>query len=582
MDLHTLIKQEVQKIPNQDISKGSIANLALLSISQMDYFSDSYYYFSMTKCRNIDDNQDHFVIKTSSLNDFNGFKYNLFQKNYIDVLENFEEQYDPEPLDVNNPQYLLLVNKKILDCLINIIDKSKNFNDLNKQILEQQKNDTKFLHLAHLLTQNNKSLHSLLNASIQLSQFNEHEILQPYYFKNSFHKYYDDVNIKKIQDRFIENNLPTSSFSDFENFSRFLLLKKFATNNFSNYDLKSLFFDSKLLCVPQDIEIMINNNEKQGSILNAFRKKYSSHLLSTLFQAGGQQERRALFIEKHFSSLKENALNATPKHQHTVESLLEQYNEIISPIINKATKCFPELISRSINFEIIQANKVMNNFTENPTYNIMKDKSKLSIFKEYEKNIMSQGLYFLNNEGINNYSQHNKTFILMKDNNQIVGEISIVNKNNNISEILSVCIGSSHKQKGLLRQLYQKLAEYAIENNIILFSQVYSQEGKTYIPKVKNDIIRNNPNLIFLRCENLGNSNEQKLESSLNQKLYEYINNINQPIDLPKFNRHYKKALSSINEVSQNTTDIYSAADILFQDLKSNISLKSKKKQYNR
>jgi hypothetical protein len=577
MNLHESIKKAVDNNKNKtELTKNSIANLVLLSISQDKYFNDTYSSFTISKSKDPEINGlEHFVIVNPALNEIKGSKNGMLPSKFIDVYETFEQGYDCSPFQNDNDTYMLKKNISTIEIFKNILKSSKNFDEVNNKLEKEQNENNEFFHRLHILfsseSMNKNPTQKFLNISYQLAKFSEDlkGIKYNIKLKNELYLDYYNIHKKEIRDDTIRDSFNLYSFSNLSDKNRLFLIKQIAVDGFSDNELTMLLKDNKLNKIPDDIQELLDNKGTQKNIFNLFRKKYKNDVLSVLFSQGNEEDRKVSFCEKQFDLLKKASIEEIENNlniKNSVEDLLEKHKSVINPIRETVISTYPQFKEKNINFEIVDKKVIYERVPKESFCTTLEKNNLLSIFNDYEIDIIAKGLHFLNNENIESDKSFNKTYILLKDHDQVIGVTTLTHKGATTA-IKNTGISDPYKQTGLLKELYQEIANYSIRNKKIITSQVYTAEGRKYIPKVKNDIINKNTNAFFLRGELEGQTSQNKITQEINFDIISTLEKIDIDIDVDflkkQYEIHLNVAIGKINEID--------AHDFKNRDFKNNI-----------
>lgn len=133
--------------------------------------------------------------------------------------------------------------------------------------------------------------------------------------------------------------------------------------------------------------------------------------------------------------------------------------------------------------------------------------------------------------------------------------------------------------------LYSKVVDMAVANNILLFNRHYSENGKSFLPRMKQDLFDNNKNLIMINShfgDVYDNEIKNEIIGNFNKIIESDIKDIdrNKVINYKKFNTEYRKLLLDIDVISnKKNIDTFDIAHKLSNEfLKKDITVVQKNK----
>lgn len=121
-----------------------------------------------------------------------------------------------------------------------------------------------------------------------------------------------------------------------------------------------------------------------------------------------------------------------------------------------------------------------------------------------------QGMVYINKDTLSNprhEQEHDYSYIVAKTKrNETAGVICITKRkeSNKVYKIGEISIKNNFRNKGLATVFYKKIAEFCIENGIVLTNRIYSKDGEKYLPNMKQKIKEANPDFLLID-RNLGN-----------------------------------------------------------------------------
>lgn len=244
-------------------------------------------------------------------------------------------------------------------------------------------------------------------------------------------------------------------------------------------------------------------------------------------------------------------------------SKIEKYfrNEIFF-IKNYLHNQYPKLfLSKS---EIIKNAKIQHIHLKQGEVDIIENnnlkRSLLDNFYELERNIPLKdlGIDFLKNALNLHQGKSNSYFIfLISEDKELLGGISYSNQNDSIINNIDYTFSNiKYRGLGVATKLYEILAQETIMKNHIICNAFYTDNGKSFIPRIKEKLSIQHKNLISL---DLDYSPKNEEPSS-----YEYI--------ISDFNSEYKKMILEIEE-EQSEADKKNLLQCIIEDYQKSLSL---------
>ena len=380
MKLHEAIKNEVNKTSKlESLSKNSLANLILLSISQDKYFNDTYSYLQLSFSQDPSGlNQYHYTIKTPFLNNIKGSMHDMMRPKFNDVFEVFEDGLDSASFSKNEDNFFLNDNLSVLNSFMQILESNDNFKDFNKSLMNEQNKNKEFLHRINtIISETDHRENSLKNLLLVAFDLNSWENTKDFEVNDKLKStlYFNSLENKKscIDNNTIRDVLDESAFLDLAELNRFDLLKKIAISDFSRRELDLLLKDKQTNKVPDEINVLLYEKVSQKKIFNTFKKKYKNDTLYILLKTRNFEERKISFCEKQFDSLKNKSLSQYNEVYSKVQStdvILNRYKHLIIPIREKIISRFPEFKESKFNFETIESKAHLFKYNTYPMFDI--------------------------------------------------------------------------------------------------------------------------------------------------------------------------------------------------------------------
>lgn len=181
--------------------------------------------------------------------------------------------------------------------------------------------------------------------------------------------------------------------------------------------------------------------------------------------------------------------------------------------------------------------------------NIILYDNKLNLFYNNSTSSIYRGLSYGKESSYDAGSSYSKIYIGYHNNLELIGLLQATVRKNVIT-ITSVCVAENYRKNGLVTEMYKQLYEVAENNNKVICTQEYSDTGIQKLPFLRKKMQENYPNVLHI---NIGyDTQEIKYKESLlkqiNEQLYNYLQIIEDKIDLNKLKENYIKMLCDIDK----------------------------------
>ncbi len=576
MKLHTKIAELVKENENKtELDNNSLASLLLYSLMQDDYFKDNYKHFTL--CEN---DKKELYIYQPKLSSIKGFTNGYSNENVVSVYipnekKEIEEDYDDDDFYYEDEHNMLsdiqtiYLNDHILNQIntfVNIIEKADTIQEITEEIEKINREDKSFIHNIerYIGSKFNKQEQS----ASKLFQFMKKEICleenrkntemcsELYYkskdgnfFPDSF-LYRDHINSNGIGSLIMHNKLKAISLLKTDN----------EKEKLSTYDLWTIYKDDKLGKCPDDIREMIDNNESRKKIYKTFKSKYNNALLDIALSFSKPEEKQKQIINHVMKEIKEDYINSI---KEMINNRYKPFSEIKHKLelksLNKLTEKLKNHYSEFSNSDykvIVETTKGKSSvYSDLPLFKEITEEQNLSFFDNYNIDNYLKGSHMADDSGFNNSSQKDKVFFFAKTENELIGMLSC-SVENNILNVCNISIANYRRQEGVMTNLYKTMAEYAKANNKVICTSMYTDEGKAYIPSVKEKIMQNDKNVLFLSFCGKGLSKVEREIKSINESLIRYLPRIDN-LNIAKFRKCYDKRIKEFTEQYSNIENDY-------------------------
>lgn len=208
----------------------------------------------------------------------------------------------------------------------------------------------------------------------------------------------------------------------------------------------------------------------------------------------------------------------------------------------------------------------------------------------FEKNISSaiDGLVYLKENEAKQSSVYDHCFFIAKNSKDETVAVLRLSKHKSLNKcynINDVSVKYNYRKKGLSKILYSKVVDMAVANNILLFNRHYSENGKSFLPRMKQDLFDNNKDLIMINShfgDVYDNEIKNEIIGNFNKIIESDVKDIdrNKVINYKRFNTEYRQILLDIGIISnKKNIDTFDIAHKLSNEfLKKDITVVKKNK----
>lgn len=462
---------------NSDTEKSLLYCLSMKKIFSLPYYKDRYYTSSISY---LDDNI--YGIHVNGCNDVGPSSFSRT------IFSNHRNEYDNEYYASDSQHYLF--DDKVIERLEKFSDITKNNKNLDSyisSIMNQQEKDSEFLPTVHSYS----------------------------FIFNNFNDIFINEDFKRIlkahgNNDSIDSNLCKTVvyLSFFGNKDKTEIEIKERWEN--NFDKRNESLNNSLNLYKPIENFYILYEEKINKIIqDVYEKK------PFLFEDLNKQKIELYYIElKGIEEYSYNNFELENINNFAFEkSILEKNNIKIAPI-------------HFNNLEIITNEK-----KEEYQYKKMQNDSANDFFINFNNDLTDSipskffGLDYLNRDSFRSAS-NSVSYIIAKNEEETVGFISIYSIAQNNKSIMksigSICVKENFRGNGLAYKLYDSIANILEEQGNILTNSMYSSQGKLKLPRLKQRISENHPELVMI------NAASDRIErSEIETRKYELINSFN-------------------------------------------------------
>lgn len=334
------------------------------------------------------------------------------------------------------------------------------------------------------------------------------------------------------------------------------------------------------------------NELYEKTIENLKLKNNSSKNYKNLIRTVNHPEKKFNFMFKkiknldNFDILKDSLidiLNKELKYFKNIEPLLSINEKYISAIIKEIDTIHPELnfnpVNKELEFYLIESPVQSTSYNTPELYYInneretIKNKNSLNSknselnfknfiyentfsFSQYNQSNVNkiEGLEYITDDLLKRNMYSDNLFLIAKTNkNETVGVISL-SKDNEFEKslkIVGICVKNSYRNQHVAKDLYRKLAEISIDNNLIIYSGSYTQKGRSRLPKIKMEVMMEYPKFMMLDDNLYGTIKDEKKCHALellNRSIKEHTKKMEfaKKLNMDKINKGYMEAKNKI------------------------------------
>lgn len=575
MNLHTKIAELVKDNENNtELDNNSLASLLLYSLMQDDYFKNNYEY--LTLCES---NQDELYIYQPKLKSIKGFTNGYSNENIVSVYipnekTEIEEDYDDDFYYEDEYNMLsdiktIYLNDNILNQIntfTNIIKKADTIQEITNEIEKINREDKSFIHNIERYIGSNfnreedsvAKLFKFMQEEISLGENRKNkEILSELYYRKKEENFFPDSFLYR-------DYINSSGIGDLIMHNKFKAINLLKTDNekekLSNYVLWTIYTDDKLGKCPDDIREMIDNNESRKNIYKTFKSKYNNSLLTIALGFSKPEEKQRKIINHIIKDIKQDYVN---KIQDFITNKYKSFSEIkhklksdsVNKLTEKLKNNYSEFSNSDYKINVETTKGKSNAYSDLPLFEEIVKEQNLSLFDNYNIDNYLKGSYMVDRDSFNAGSYNDKVFFFAKTENELIGMLSCSISGNTL-DICNISIANYRRNEGVMTNLYKAMTEYAKANNKIICTSMYTDAGAAYIPSVKEKIMQNDKNVLFLSsCGKKSNDLEREI-ICINESLIRNLSNI-ENLNISKFRKSYDKRISEFKEEYPEIKDNY-------------------------
>lgn len=571
------LKENIYKICKNvktDISPDSLAALVLYTLSKEEYFKENYNHFELIErhgeirlfstpinnARGCTNGRLAYQVINSDPKDYHldSFWDAGKSKDEIENPHNHDDYYFSENTDSIDSDCLLLRERKFnnIKSFFKILDKANSFDD----ILNSIRSENKYLLLDVKQTIMDTFRHqkdieklepifgiieslTLMSASDGLYRLSNKDV---------------SFGITNARDYFDCNAL-SSMASNIDNKDYF----KKVINGGSLWSIGKLFIDDVIGEIPNDVKSIIENKETENwkavKLYTGMIPKYKSSLLRSALST------RITSIDKHieianyfFDKLKKQGMDSKEYVFNRIsnnENILEKYSETINIIVEKIKRDYLVLNSTmySEKVELVEFNAV-GNYDDSEQEKYLSSLYAFDFYSDDDLNKVSSGIEYGNNNAFKYSKQKDNLMIAIRNENDLIGFGHFYIENSTM-RVNTVNIANHHRGKRKVELIYQKLINYAAQNNLIIQTSMYSDIGSERLPKLKKKLLEKNKGTLWIdTCTNRTQNDFEKDLVTLNESILRIISDFeNVDVSLIRktydqqteiFKKHYNSELS--------------------------------------
>lgn len=501
MDLQQIIMNECLK-DTSNLSKETLYSLVLFKLVQDPKFKENYDHITI-----IERNGENLLFSLP-LNNIKGLTNQNLEGLIIDVptdspLSFFNNQEEPDYYisddGINTDGVSLYVKDSVFSNIYNFISIVENANSLN-DILENINNKDMLLDFSQYVDSNesfyySSNMNKLFNIVCSSLIINE----KRGFFKLT-NKEINPVNSFNSNNCFNFNNLYT-----FVNKSEEELKEKINSLN-ALWTFRLLFVDDSTNEIPSAIEDILNNSNIENSKVfdlydnNVINK---NKLLTILTE---KKDNEFDVVDLYFEKFKQDFLMDVKKLDYLKPmSKLNQNNSIVDNIISKIKKDHPSLFNsnnKSIDVVYFDALEECSHYSNKPVFEYLTNINTFNIYDDHNIDSAVKGLNYLQSDSFGYSSQKENFSICLKNDNEIIG-FGHFYIENNVIRINTVNIASHYRGNGYIKDIYNKLCDISVEKNLPILTTMYSSDGNSILPKVKEKLFSERKDFLWLdSCSN--------------------------------------------------------------------------------
>lgn len=575
------------------LSVESLTTLVLFNISKQDYFKNNYDNFSLFKSDN------EYYISSNFRNEQGGFSNGtsnqyLLDRNYSiydDKIKNVNEKIENESKDEDEDEdeedyyddyyyeenYFKLKENDIFyleDSIFNdiklFVEIVKDANNFEGVINSLEKKESIIANFYQYYLKNDNLLESNIKKSIE-PIFN--------IVKNLY-----SHDIRKDFFRFGNNNISFGGTNARDYFGSYLLeslaknnndewIKKIINgNDFYQNEIELLFKDEKTGSCPKSIlSILKNKNIENWDAVILFKSEnYQNTLLDLVISNDDRHIKHIKIANLFFNELKEIFLLESDNFFKNIKpnSELDDHSNIVNIITEKVIKHYPSLNNIEnkelvfTKYDLISEDKYFSKYDQ---LKDLENLLKLRIYDTDFSHLVTSGLNYLGHDTFKSIASKDNFNIVLKNDDDLIGFGNFYISESKIN-VNVINIAQHHRGKGHSKEIYQKLIDYAVENNLMIETTMYSIDGQNSLPKMKKDLISKNPNVLWL--DTTYNNNQNFIEKELadwryNGKILQELNTNYKNFDKSLVRTFYDEEYNKIKDVLNENTGFEKKYELL-------------------
>ena len=294
---------------------------------------------------------------------------------------------------------------------------------------------------------------------------------------------------------------------------------------------------------------MIDNNESRKKIYKTFKSKYNNSLLDIALSFGKPEEKQRKIINHIIKDIKNEYVNEIKElinNKYKPISEIEENINSIKPFVEELKTHYSEFSNPEYQIQVETTKAKPDAYSDYDLFERIVKEQNLSLFDNYNIDNYLKGSHMVDSDSFNAGSYNDKVFFFAKTENELIGMLSCSIQGNTL-DICNVSIANYRRNEGVMTNLYKTMVEYAKANNKIICTSMYTDDGAAYIPSVKEKIMKNDKNVLFLSSDGKNLDKVQQEIKYINESLVRYLPNVVN-LNVPKLRQCYEKRIEEFKE----------------------------------
>tara|TARA_B100000700_G_C15063044_1_gene867369 strand:+ start:3136 stop:5001 length:1866 start_codon:yes stop_codon:yes gene_type:complete len=601
MNINNELLQIARENNNSNLSNTSLASVCLYYIYKKPFFNNQYsdYIFK-------EDQYNKEITLTKATQDYsdkyfdNDFDHSFIKQGDYNIVEKNDDDEDDYFFNYEDESLRIYTEKDInnLIKLKSIIKKSNDINELENFLKIELKNNENFLNELKRISeiqniiydidnlfklnkeenQNNNKINFFGNLSSSVKKYSSlfiRDFCNDFFLMHNFNK-----DPKEIYQQLLENDREFNSFlrnTGYEGEYNY-------NDSFSKKEKKDIL--KKLIKEKDEYTLLILKNppSKRTKFLNEAllknKEKYFKEIdsvninecIENIYKENKDSIEKIIATYSNNNPIIENKINHNDIRTHIIIAEKKEITKIFGkdkvfcPVSENESKKKYKIPDHFLYKEIENDD----NFSEDIL------KSKYSINSCYISK--ADGMKLHTPEAFkDDYNDDDIIAIQLVVDSHIIGKIGLrIDKKNYCAKIKSTDILEPYRKQGLSYQLYNSVADFCENNNLVLVSSMYTENGKNFLPSVKRKLVNERDN--FLCASFLDDDNFFSPIYRLGKLFQPYENTIKDKNlnynDLKKLFKIFKKEEHKLLNNIENSNDYKSLNEYQAESRKREISSK--------